>query len=65
MPDASIDATEGLLLLHEPPVAVDVTEVAVPGHIAEIEDNVPAVVGAALTVTDIVALTVPQLFVFV
>ena len=58
-PEVPTVATTVLVLLHTPPVAVSVNAVDEPAHTVAVPVIVPAP-GAGLTVTLIVAATVPQ-----
>ena len=63
-PEVPTVATMVLVLLHAPPVAASANAVDKPAHTVAVPVIVPAP-GAGLTVTTIVAATVPQLFVAV
>ena len=61
-PELLTVATEVLLLLHVPPLTLSVNEVILPTDTVEVPVIVPAD-GAAFTITEAVALAVPQLLV--
>lgn len=59
-PDAFIEATEGLLLLHVPPLTDGENEIVEPWQMEDADPVMVPAIGSGLTVKDVVVVAVPQ-----